>query len=270
LGTGLLVTSYEGRPTKVEGNPDHPTSLGATRLFEQAALFSLYDPKRAQEYLERGTARSWQSFHAAATERLKLLAPKRGAGLCFLLEPSSSPTLGWLREKILAALPEARFRSYDAYPADASYEGARLAFGRALEVRADLSKAKTIVALDSDFLFETIREARQFADRRVPGADMNRLYVAESRLTVTGMSADHRERIPSSRVGELALSPLAALPRPTRAARSIRAPAFTFRPGIRRGSGRQPRRGAGARGSAATGGGARRGPRDPRTVGRPG
>ncbi|MHB8417945.1 MAG: 4Fe-4S dicluster domain-containing protein [Myxococcales bacterium] len=206
FATGLVVTAHEGRPTKIEGNPEHPASLGATRLFEQAALFSLYDPQRAQEFREAGATRSWWSFQASAVEREKLAASKHGAGLWFLLEPSASPTLGWLRRKIQAALPEARFSSYCAMAADNAYRGAGFAFGRPLEVRADLSKAAAIVALDSDILFDTIREARQFADRRLPGLRMNRLYVVESRLSVTGMCADHRERMPSSRIGEAALA----------------------------------------------------------------
>ncbi|HUB08110.1 MAG TPA: 4Fe-4S dicluster domain-containing protein, partial [Myxococcales bacterium] len=194
------------RPTKVEGNPLHPASLGATRLFEQAALFSLYDPSRAQEFREGNATRSWWSFQSAAADRAQLFAPKRGEGLWFLLEPSASPTLGWLRGKLRAAFPEARFASWYPFAPDSAYEGARLAFGRPLEKRVDLSKAAVIVSLDSDVLFDTIREARQYADRRVPGASMNRLYVAESRPSVTGLCADHRERLPSSQISALALA----------------------------------------------------------------
>jgi hypothetical protein len=45
--TGLVVESHAGRPTKIEGNPDHPASLGAAGIYEQASILQLYDPHRA-------------------------------------------------------------------------------------------------------------------------------------------------------------------------------------------------------------------------------
>jgi Fe-S-cluster-containing dehydrogenase component/anaerobic selenocysteine-containing dehydrogenase len=207
FATGLLVTAWEGRPTKVEGNPDHPSSRGAAGLLEQASLQSLYDPQRARQVRHRGTGRAWRSFLL----EMKALGERHradgGAKLRFLVEPSASPLLAEVRAKVLAAFPKARFRAYASISRDAILEGSELAFGAPLEVSHDFSQAAVIAALDADFLGSlpgTLQAMRDFARRREPGAEMNRLYSAEPQLTTTGGCADHRLRLRAGEVAALA------------------------------------------------------------------
>jgi molybdopterin-containing oxidoreductase family iron-sulfur binding subunit len=213
--TGVLVESHEGRPTKVEGNPDHPASLGATGVYEQAAVLSLYDPSRARATKRRGTVTSWADVASALASGA--YAGRRGRGLHVLLEPTSSPTMADLLADLRARWPEATVHFYAPASPTAAWDGARLAFGRVLEPRLDLTRADVIVALDADFLSSgpaNLRLARQFADRRrlVYATDsMNRLYAVEALLSVTGTAADHRLRLPASEVSAFAAALLHAV-----------------------------------------------------------
>jgi len=213
--TGVLATSWEGRPTKIEGNPLHPSSRGAAGLFEQASILQLYDPQRARLVKYKGVARAWKSFLAETRQRLDyLLEANRAAGLRFLLDPSGSPTVEDLRRRIAAAFPNARFHAYEALDRDNAYQGARLAFGRPLETLNEFENADVILSLDADFLQcvgPHLRHSRQFAARRAPGPAMNRLYAVESMLSVTGTMADHRLRLRSSEIQSFALELLSEL-----------------------------------------------------------
>ena len=213
--TGLLVTAFEGHATKVEGNPEHPSSLGATGLFEQASILQLYDPHRAAVLQQKGRPRSWREFLAVQHARaISLHARDGGAGLRFLLEPGSSPLVAGLRARIQKLFPNARFRSYAAVSEDAAVQGSRLAFGSVLESRFDLSKARVIACLEADPLYPwpgSIPAMRAWADRREPGPQMNRLYAIECALSVTGMNADHRLRIRPSQLDPVALALAAKL-----------------------------------------------------------
>ena len=193
---GLLVESHQGRPTKVEGNPDHPGSLGATHARTQATVLSLYDPDRSQFIVENGVRRDWETFAtalAAAVDRLE-----DGAGLALLTETVTSPTLAALIEEVLERFPNARWHQYEPTHDDAAFAGANLAFGRSVSTRYDFSRADVILSLEADFTNEgpgRIRYARDFArHRRIrhAGDNMNRLYQLESFPTPTGSVADHR------------------------------------------------------------------------------
>ncbi len=214
---GLVVDSHAGRPTKVEGNPDHPDSLGATTAFEQALTLGLYDDNRAKQLSRRGQPLTWRALLAHLAGRAEELAKDGGAKLRFLVEPSTSPLLADLRGRILQRFPKAKFVSFSSVAPDGAAEGARLAFGRPLEARHNLSKANAILSLDADFLAdgpEQVRLQREFAARRVPGEGdkaMNRLYVVEPCLTPTGTMADHRMRVRGSEVVALAQAVLAEL-----------------------------------------------------------
>jgi molybdopterin-containing oxidoreductase family iron-sulfur binding subunit len=211
---GLVVTSWEGRPTKIEGNRDHPGSRGGTDAVRQALVLDLYDPARLSGFRHGKRDLSF----AALVQELSQLAQSHdrdgGARLRFLVEPTSSPTLGELRRRILARFPRARFDAWSAAP-DGARAGAALAFGRPLEPVLALEGADVILSLEADFLAregDHLRQAREFAARREPGK-MNRLYVAEAGFSVTGGMADHRLRMRSSEVAVFARAVAAELAR---------------------------------------------------------
>jgi molybdopterin-containing oxidoreductase family iron-sulfur binding subunit len=221
FGIGLVVASHQGRPTKIEGNPEHPANLGGTGAIEQALLWSLYDPDRAGTITYQGQPRTARELGAWAREA----AGERGDGVRFLIAPDASPLAADLRARIGAALPRARFISWAPTSDDAAYAGARLAFGQEVDVLPRLDRARIVVSLDADFLGRgplALACARGFAAGRAPGPAMSRLYVAECSRSVTGGMADHRLAVRSGAIEGLAeeiartaAAPLArALPRP--------------------------------------------------------
>jgi MoCo/4Fe-4S cofactor protein with predicted Tat translocation signal len=229
FASGLLVESHEGHPTKVEGNPDHPETLGATTAFEQALILGLYDDDRAKQLRSGGEPAAWRTLLGDLAVLSEKLAANKGAGLRFLVEPSASPLVADLRRRITERFPQAKFVSYTSVASDGASEGTRLAFGKPLMPRHHLDKAQVVLALDTDFLGEgpeQTRLTREFAGRRQPGPTMNRLYAVEPAMTITGAMADHRLRVRSGDVGSFAaalaaelgknvpaLAPLATLPR---------------------------------------------------------
>ncbi len=198
VATGVLVESHLGRPTKVEGNPDHPASLGATDAIAQASVLDLYDPDRSQTLTYLGDIRPWSSFLGAAREALGPQSATGGAGLRFLTGATTSPTLADQFHAVLQKFPRAKWHHYEPAGRQASRAGARQAFGEPLNTYYQLAKADVILSLDSDFLCTgpaSVRYAADFAARRrVRGQQtaMNRLYVVESTATPTGAKGDHR------------------------------------------------------------------------------
>ncbi len=204
--SGLLITAREGRPIKIEGNPQHPVNQGAAGPWEQAFLLSLYDPSRARVLRQGKSPRALRVLAEDVANLVNKAAPADGgARLRFLTEPGNSPLMGDLRNRILKKLPNARFYSYTAMTQDAQSEAARALFGgQPISAVYDFSQADVIVSLDSDFLESrpaNLAYARQFADRRDPkNGALNRLYVAEARYSITGGMADHRLRVKSQEV----------------------------------------------------------------------
>ncbi len=197
IAQGVIVESHLGRPTKVEGNPDHPASLGASDVHSQACLMDLYDPDRATEILRLGGPESWQSFRFALAEALGPIFDKQGDGLSILSETVISPSLGAQIQAVLKAFPRAQWRQWDPAGPHSARTAAKTAFGRPLNTYYKFDQADVVVSLDSDFLAcgaGTTRYARDFAVRRRRGdrMDMNRLYSVESSMTSTGGKADHR------------------------------------------------------------------------------
>ena len=199
---GVLVESHEGRPTKIEGNPDHPASLGATDVFAQAQVLSLYDPDRSQSVLYRGLPASHDMFLEVIERELPKLQERAGQGLRILTETLTAPTLGNALQQLLVQLPRARWHQYEPLNRDNVHAGTKLAFGSPLSVRHNFEKARIVVSLDADFLAcgpACIADARRFIEqRRIAngGTAMNRLYVVESGLSITGSNADHRLALP--------------------------------------------------------------------------
>ena len=199
VATGLLVESHEGRPTKIEGNPDHPASQGGTDLFAQASILSLYDPDRSSTTTELGQVRPWSGFVGAIRGALSAQATTGGAGLRILTETVNSPALAAQIQQILAAHPQAKWVQWEPTTRDNVRAGARAAFGEYVEPVYDFTKADVILSLDGDFLAAEnafgVKYARAFASRRrldTAPERMSRLYVAEATPSVTGGRADHR------------------------------------------------------------------------------
>ena len=197
VATGVLVESHEGRPTKIEGNPQHPGSLGATDVFAQAAILGLYDPDRSQTLLNLGEIHPWSRFLGAIRAVLTAQQAVQGSGLRVLTESISSPTLAAQIRDLLARYPSARWHQWDPVSRDNVRAGARLAFGEYADAQYHFDRADVIVSLDADFLATgpgCLRYARDFVARRAPenAARMNRLYALESMPTPTGARADHR------------------------------------------------------------------------------
>ncbi|MEO8842745.1 MAG: 4Fe-4S dicluster domain-containing protein [Kofleriaceae bacterium] len=211
--TGVLVETHEGRPTKIEGNPKHPASLGATRAIEQAAVMSLYDPQRARAIAERGVPTTW-----TAIERVLAGArANRGAGTQVVLEPTSSPLVIEMIARLRIALPAARVTFWAPFEARGSIAGHRTVFGRPLQGQLELADADVVVALDADLAGDHplgLAHARRLADRRrvVDGTSrMSRLYAIETSYSPTGILADHRFRVRPSEIASVAVELLAEL-----------------------------------------------------------
>ncbi len=197
IAEGVVVESHLGRPTKVEGNPLHPASLGSTSVHSQSSVLDLYDPDRAREITHLGEAETWEDFVQTLNATLAPLRESKGRGIRLLTETVISPTLGSQVQAFLQALPEAKWHQYDPCGPHSARTATQAAFGRPLNTYYQLEQAGVVVALDSDFLAcgpGSTRCARDFMARRRRGdrTDMNRLYSIESGVTSTGGKADHR------------------------------------------------------------------------------
>jgi molybdopterin-containing oxidoreductase family iron-sulfur binding subunit len=196
IAAGVLVESHEGRPTKIEGNPEHPGSLGASDVFGQAAILDLYDPDRSRAVTNLGEIRPWAAFLSAIRAALVGQEPLQGSGLRLLTPAIGSPTLIAQVRELLARLPSARWHQWDPAGSAGARSGARLAFGAELDVHYRMEEANVVLALDSDFLASgpgSLRYARAFGGRRRPETGRPiRLYSIETMKTPTGASADHR------------------------------------------------------------------------------
>ncbi|MGE5303625.1 MAG: TAT-variant-translocated molybdopterin oxidoreductase [Alphaproteobacteria bacterium] len=210
FGRGVVAESHMGRPTKIEGNANHPASLGATDVFMQASILNLYDPDRSEAVSRAGLISSWEAFLSALQAQLANQRLRQGEGLRILTETVTSPTLAAQLDQLLTQFPKAKWSQYEPVGRDSVYEGSRLAFGEAVETLYRFDRADTVLAIDADFLFfgpASVRYARDFADKRRvhgPEAQMNRLYAVESTPTVTGSMADHRLPLGPSAIGAFA------------------------------------------------------------------
>ncbi|HKR32931.1 MAG TPA: TAT-variant-translocated molybdopterin oxidoreductase, partial [Terriglobales bacterium] len=201
---GILVESHEGRPTKIEGNPDHPASLGATDAITQASILNLYDPDRAQTVTFAGEISTWSAFLDAAQAIAAELKSTNGAGFRILTGAVASPTIADQLLNLLKLYPQAKWHQWEPAGSDGGRDGAKLAFGRYVNTVLRPEKAEVILSLDSDFLasgpghvrymkeFYRRRKLDEFAEVDRAGSEMNRLYVVEPTPSVTGSSADHR------------------------------------------------------------------------------
>jgi MoCo/4Fe-4S cofactor protein with predicted Tat translocation signal len=217
VATGILVESHMGRPTKIEGNPKHPASLGGTSGVVQASILDLYDPDRSQTVKNAGRTSTWGSFLDSFMQQLGLQGVKEGAGLRILSQTLTSPTQGDLLSKIKEQYPQSHWHQYEPVNRDNYHAGTQLALGEYTNTVYDFAKASVILSLDSDFANSgaaSARYARDFAaGRRVRDGkkEMNRLYAVESTPTATGSLADHRLALGTGAIETLVLAVARAL-----------------------------------------------------------
>jgi MoCo/4Fe-4S cofactor protein with predicted Tat translocation signal len=220
----LVVTTHDGRPTKIDGNPLHPASGGVTDAFAQASILDLYDPARSKRFVEKGErieggkkVENFETWDRAAFEkylvqlRAKIVADG-GAGLAFLAEEVHSPTRERLRAELEKVFPKMRWCVYDPLLTEAQSFATQMSFGQNARLVPRLERADVVLALDNDFLDcddGDLATVRAFSSRRRVSAakdTMNRLYVVENRFTLTGAMADHRLRCPASQIPSFALA----------------------------------------------------------------
>ena len=193
-GRGAIVTAFEGRPTKVEGNPRHPASLGGTDVFAQAEILGLYDPDRSQTVRLAGEIADWPAFESAFRAQMSEHAADKGAGLRLLSGRFTSPTLLDQVAVLKTRFPDLRWHMFE--PAeDDDTEPARAVYGRPLKLRPRLMDAAVVLAFDADPLGpgpDQAANARALASRRGGAPASIRLYCAECAMTLTGAFADRR------------------------------------------------------------------------------
>lgn len=199
FAVGVLVESYMGRPIKIEGNPEHPMSLGASDIFLQSEILNLYDPDRFNSPLKKNVASSWVEFQNEWKKRSAIHDLDGGMGLRVMCERSTSETYLHLQMDLLKRYPKAKIISYDPVCRDLLREATKLCFNQYLEPLYDFKKAQVILSIDRDFLNDEaagLRYSRDFSDNRridyQKNKTMNRLYCMESDFTITGSMADHR------------------------------------------------------------------------------
>ncbi len=231
VASGLLVTSYDGRPIKIEGNPTHPSSwtvkgkIGSADGFAQASLLEMYDPQRSAKVVARtktGEKRdsTWKAFESFASKHFGEQKAD-GSGFAILSESSSSLSVADQKKRLLAAFPKAQWFEYEPLTRDGERDGAKTAFGRPVRPVLHLDKAAIVVTLDADLLSTHpahVRYAADWSARRrsadpsgeKPG-EMSRVYVAECGFSITGSVADERLPIDPSRIYPVAKSLAARL-----------------------------------------------------------
>jgi MoCo/4Fe-4S cofactor protein with predicted Tat translocation signal len=206
--SGLVVETHDGRPTKIEGNPEHPFSLGAANAFQQASVLDLYDPDRSYQVLQDGKGVKPEAWANAINDVSSKLG--QGDGLRFLSERVTSPSLDAVRAAALQKYPKAKWVEYEPINDDQSLAATQVAFGEPMELQYDFSKADVVVSLDNDFLgldTSTVLPIKQFTKRRRVAEEndtMNRLYMVESQYSITGAMADHRKRMRTADIPEFA------------------------------------------------------------------
>jgi len=203
---GIVVETHEGRPTKIEGNPLHSSSMGSANAFMQASILNLYDPDRSQAPSRKGYEVRWEDFTAFWNEQLTAFDAVAGEGLSLLSSAFASPTLFRLKTEFLSKFPKATWTVFDPVSDERIYQGIELASRQKLQPVHHFESAAIVLSLDSDFLFldsNNVANSRRFSQaRRIMSEkdSMNRLYAVESGFTVTGAMADHRLKVPSAQI----------------------------------------------------------------------
>jgi len=205
IANPVLVETHEFRPTKVEGNPEHPASMGAADVPTQASILGLYDPDRLQTVNFIGEIRSYSSFLENFIGVLEKQKAKNGAGLRILTETVTSPSLGAQLQDALKAYPGAKWYQWEP-TGHGRRMGAQMAFGQFLNATYKFDQAEVVLSIDSNFLGNGpggVKYARDFISKRAVRGGVrtqSRFYAVETTPTATGVKADHRHPIQPSHV----------------------------------------------------------------------
>lgn len=208
VAQGLRIEANDGRPTKVEGNPVHPTSKGAANTYSQGSVLGLYDPDRCTYVMKDQAASSWDAFSAFSKEHFAKLG--EGEGLAFVCERNAGDSYRAVVAAAQKKWPKALWLHWEALNNDNAVLGAQMATGTAAEALYAYDKAEVVVALDHDFLgtdASTVLPTKLFSQKRKvikPGETMNRLYAVEGHFSLTGGMADHRLRLKPSEIAGFA------------------------------------------------------------------
>ncbi len=203
--TPLVVTTFEGRPTKVAPSSLHPDMTG-TDAFAQASVLDLYSPSRSRRVIKQGKLSTRSEFDAV----IAALAADKSAKVGFVFGRDDSPTRTRLVKELSAKYAGAKFYAYEALESNASK-----ALGDGVRAIANFEEADCVLSLECDFCSLDFQGSTiPFFNRRKPeGADyskkadpkgMNRLYSVESVFSMTGGMADHRLRVAPSQIIKVA------------------------------------------------------------------
>lgn len=209
---GLVIENHEGRPTKIEGNAKHPSSLGKTDSFTQAEILNLYDPDRSTGVLHNGDSVTHEDFYAAWNKLYENYVSNGGNGMVVISEASIAPTFIRLKKEFHKTFPKAKWIIHNPVSEENVIQGVKIVTGKTALPHYNFEKAKVILSIDSDFLLMesgAVRNAMEFANgRRVQSEkdDMNRLYVAESSMSVTGGMADHRLIVKNNQIADFTVA----------------------------------------------------------------
>ena len=208
VATGLLVSQYDGRPIKIEGNPLHPMSNGSSSALAQASVLELYDPERSRICVESGAESSWKAFANFAAKHFADLDATQGEGFAILSEATSSKAVARLKKQLKTRFPKATWTRYEALDRNATEQGTKLAFGQTLRPQWQLDQAQLIVSFDSDLFDEHpahLKATRDWAGgrRTADQGKMNRVIALESTYTGFGRAADLRKALRPSQIKQV-------------------------------------------------------------------
>jgi molybdopterin-containing oxidoreductase family iron-sulfur binding subunit len=199
----LTVTTSDGRPTKIEGNPLHPASNGSTDVFAQASILGLYDPNRSKAITHDSAKVSRSDLDALIAKIRATAGTNGGDGLAIVVGKENSPTVQRLRTDLTSQFPKLLWVQDEAIQTnEASFDSL---LGAGVRPVYDFEKTDVILSLGSDFLNPSesgLGFAKGFSKRRDPKGSMNRLYVVENHFSLTGGMADHRLRVRASEIGD--------------------------------------------------------------------
>ncbi len=206
--TPMVVTTHDGRPTHLSGNPVHPSVSGGLDSFAQASILDMYDPDRSREPLRFGKPATWGGLKSALARARHHFGENGGEGLAFLVGGEVSPTLTRIRGELSKRFPKAKFFQYEAMSGSTQAKVNEALFGPGSRQVVRLDKAKCILSLDCDFLgLDPVSDdstadfsKNRNAEKPSEADSMNRLYAIENRFTLTGGMADHRKPLPASQL----------------------------------------------------------------------